>query len=202
MRIKRSLQAAALIAAAMVLGLLTVQGTYAIWNAITSAAPGTVSSASFIVGLMPVPSGAATNMTLADGSSANVAITPTGTLLPGGSAYGGVVVTNNTNAGGSFDTAVTATKGTVTSTGDGSMALNVTVNAKLGTSAADCSTITGYTALGASGLVSPTLPKGGSTVLCFQVTLNSNAPTSVKGQAVNIPLTLTARQLCGVPGGC
>ena len=203
MRTTRFLKAAALIAAAVVLGLLTVQGSYALWNAAASTTPGTISAASFDVKLTAMPNSQnATNMTLADGTSATLAVTPTGTLLPGGSAYGGVVVTNNTNAGGSFNTAITATKGTVTSTGDGSLALNVTVNAKLGTAAADCSTTTGYTALGASGLVSPSVAKGGSTVLCFQVTLNANAPTSVKGQAVNIPLTLTARQLCGVPGGC
>ncbi|MGN7252756.1 SipW-dependent-type signal peptide-containing protein [Arthrobacter sp. SAFR-014] len=202
MRIRRSLQAAALIAAAVVLGLLTVQGTYALWNATTSTTPGTVSSASFDVKMTATPnSQTTTNMTLANGTSANLAITPTGTFLPGDSAYGGVVVTNNTNAGGSFNTVITATRETVTSTGDGSLALNVTVNAKRGTSAADCSTTTGYTVLGVSGLVSPTVPKGGSTVLCFQVTLNSNPPASVKGQAVNISLTLTARQ-CGVPGDC
>ncbi|RAM35809.1 hypothetical protein [Arthrobacter globiformis] len=203
MRIKRSLQAAALIAAAVVLGLLTVQGTYALWNATASTAPGTVSSASFDVKMTATPnSQITTNMTLANDKPANLTITPTSTLLPGGSAYGGVVVTNNTNAGGSFDTAITATKGIVTSTGDGSLALNVSVNAKLGTSAADCSIATGYTVLGASGLVSPPVIKGGSTVLCFQITLSSNAPPSVKGQAVNIPLTLTASQLCGVPGVC
>lgn len=202
MRIKRLLQAAALIAVAVVLGLLTVQGTYALWNATTSTAAGTVSSASFLVGLTSVPSGQATTMTLADGTPATLAITPTATLLPGGSVYGGVAVANNTNAGGAFDTAITVARGPLTSTGDGSLAQNVTVNTKIVSLPADCNTTTGYTALGASGLVSPPVAKGGTTVFCFQVTLNSSAPATVKGQAVNIPLTLTARQICGVPGGC
>lgn len=141
-------------------------------------------------------------MTLADGTPATLAITPTTALLPGGSAYGGVVVANNTNAGGSFDTAITVSKGTATSTGDGSLAANVTVNAKIASLPADCNTTTGYTALGTSAVVSPAVAKGGSTVFCFQVSLNANAPTSAKGQAVNIPLTLTTRQICGVPGVC
>jgi hypothetical protein len=34
------------------------------------------------------------------------------------------------------------------------------------------------------------------------VSLSSSAPSTVKGQAVNISLQLTARQLCGVPSGC
>ncbi|MEW1812476.1 hypothetical protein AB0284_17435 [Pseudarthrobacter phenanthrenivorans] len=202
MGIKRPLQAAALIAASVILGLLTVQGTYAIWNATTSTGPGTVSSAAFTVGLTSVPSGQATAMTLTDGSPASLAITPITALVPGGSAYGGLTVANNTNAGRSFDTAVTVTKGTLTSTGDGSLAQNITVNAKTGSLPTDCNTTTGYTALGASGLTSPAVAKGGSTVLCFQVSLNSTAPASAKGQTVSIPLTITARQLCGVPGGC
>ncbi|PTT68498.1 SipW-dependent-type signal peptide-containing protein [Arthrobacter sp. HMWF013] len=202
MRIRRSLKAAALIAAAVVLGLLTVQGTYALWSASASAAPGTVQSASFTMGMSAVPSGQTSTMTLADGTPAKLAITPATTLLPGSSVYGGVAVTNNTNAGGTFNTTVTAARGTVTSTGDGSLAGNVTINAKIGAVAADCNTATGYTTLTSAGLTSPAVPKTASTVFCFQVTLNPNAPASVKGQAVNIPLTLTARQLCGVPGGC
>ncbi|WP_255771631.1 SipW-dependent-type signal peptide-containing protein [Pseudarthrobacter sulfonivorans] len=203
MRIKHSLQAAALIAAAVLLGLLTVQGTYALWNATVAVPPGTVGSASFDVKMTAAPNSANfTNMTMADGTTANLAIIPTGTLLPGGSAYGGVVLTNNSNAGGTFSTAITATKGTVTSTGDGSLAQNVTVNAKMGTQATDCSDTSGYAALGTSTLTAASVAKAASTVFCLQVTLNSNPPTSVKGQAVNIPLTITARQLCGVPGEC
>jgi hypothetical protein len=32
--------------------------------------------------------------------------------------------------------------------------------------------------------------------------MSPTAPATVKGQAVNITLPLTARQLCGVPSGC
>src|SRR6478752_5070392 len=109
MRIKRSLEAAALIAVAVVLGLSTVQGTYALWNATAVAAPGTISSASFDMALQAVNTGTSTNMTLADGkTSATLTLSPAGTLGPGTSVYGGVVVTNNTFAGGQFNTAITA----------------------------------------------------------------------------------------------
>lgn len=202
MRIKRRLQAAALTAVAVVLGLFTVQGTYALWSAAASASPGTVTSASFDTALTAVNTGQTTTMTLADGSAASLTLSPTGTLGPGTSVYGGVVVTNNTNAGGQFNTAITAGQPTIANVSGGTLAGYVSVNAKTASSSAECSTATGFASISTTGLVSPTVAKGGSTVFCFQVSLSSSAPSTVKGQAVNISLQLTARQLCGVPSGC
>ncbi|WP_285245533.1 hypothetical protein [Pseudarthrobacter sp. fls2-241-R2A-127] len=202
MRTKRALKAAALIAAAVVLGLFTVQGTFALWNASAVAAPGTVSAASFDVALTAVNSGATTNMTLANGTPANLALSPAGTLGPGTSVSGGVVVTNNTNAGGQFNTTITVGQPTVANSGSGTLASYIIVNSKTAASTTECSSSTGYAQISTSGLVSPTLGKGGSTIFCFQVSLASGAPSTVKGQAVTITLPLTARQLCGVPSGC
>ncbi|WP_285319271.1 hypothetical protein [Pseudarthrobacter sp. lyk4-40-TYG-27] len=202
MRITRSLKAAALIAAAVVLGLFTVQGTFALWNASAVAAPGTVSAASFDVALTAVNSGTTTNMTLANGAAANLVLSPAGTLGPGSPVSGGVVVTNNTNAGGQFNTATTVGQPTVANTGGGTLASYIIVSAKIAVSATECSSSTGYAQIGTGGLVSPTVGKGGSTIFCFQVSLASSAPSTVKGQAVTISLPLTARQLCGVPSGC
>jgi len=202
MRTRRALKAAALIAAAVVLGLFTVQGTFALWNASAVAAPGTVSAASFDVALTAVNSGATTNMTLANGTAANLALSPAGTLGPGTSVSGGVVVTNNTNAGGQFNTTITVGQPTVANSGSGTLASYIIVNSKTAASTTECSSSTGYAQISTSGLVSPTLGKGGSTIFCFQVSLASGAPSTVKGQAVTITLPLTARQLCGVPSGC
>jgi len=202
MRIKRRLQAAALTAVAVVLGLFTVQGTYALWSAAASASPGTVTSASFDTALTAVNSGQTTTMTLADGSAATLTLSPAGTLGPGTSVYGGVVVTNNTNAGGQFNTAITAGQPTIANVSGGTLAGYVSVNAKTAAFSAECSTATGFASISTAGLVSPTVAKGDSTVFCFQVSLSSSAPSTVKGQAVNISLQLTARQLCGVPSGC
>ncbi|BCW79728.1 hypothetical protein [Arthrobacter sp. NicSoilC5] len=203
MRTKRRLQAAALTALAVVLGLFTVQGTYALWSAAASASPGTITSASFDMALQAVNTGATTNMTLADGkTSANLTLSPAGTLGPGTSVYGGVVVTNNTNAGGQFNAAITASQPSVANLNGGALAAYIIVNAKVAASPTECSTATGYTAIGAAGLVSPTVAKAGSTLFCFQVSLMSGTPSTVKGQAVTIQTTLTARQLCGVPSGC
>ena len=202
MRIPRMLRAGALIAAAVVLGLLTVQGTYALWNAGTSTAPGTVSSASFDVSLTASPSGQATNMSLPGGTSATISLGSVSSLAPGTPVYASLVVGNNSNAGGTFSTSITAGQATVTNTGLGSLAQYVTVSGKFATAVADCNTANGYAPLTAAGLISAAVTKSASTVLCFQVSLSSSTSFLLKGQAVNISLPLTARQLCGVPSGC
>ena len=202
MRIPRMLRAGALIAAAVVLGLLAVQGTYALWNAGTSTAPGTVSSASFDVSLTASPSGQATNMSLPGGASATINLGSATTLAPGTPVYASLVVGNNSNAGGTFSTSITAGQATVTNVGLGILAQYVTISAKFAPAVAECYSATGYAALTAAGLTSAAVPKSTSTVLCFQVSLSSSTSMLLKGQAVNISIPLTARQLCGVPSGC
>jgi predicted ribosomally synthesized peptide with SipW-like signal peptide len=201
MRIPRTLQAGLLIAAAVVLGLLAVQGTYALWNASTSTAPGAVSSASFDVSLTGSPSGNVTNMTV-PGGAATINLTQSATLAPGTAAYASVAAGNNTNAGGTFSTTITAENPGLLPAGSGTLSQYVKVNGKFASTAATCGT-TGYTEISTvAPLTSAAVPKGTGTVLCLQVTLDPATPPAMKGKAVNISLTLTARQLCGVPGGC
>lgn len=202
MRIPRMLRAGALIAAAVVLGLLAVQGTYALWNAGTSTAPGTVTSASFDVSLTASPSGQATNMSLPGGTSATINVGQVTSLAPGTPVYASLVIGNNSNAGGTFSTSITAGQPAVTNVGLGTLAQYVTVSAKFASAVAECNTATGYAPLTPAGLTSAAVAKAASTVLCFQVSLSSSTSVLLKGQAVNISLPLTARQLCGVPSGC
>lgn len=137
MRITRTLRTSVLITAAVVLGLLTVQGTYALWNASTSALPGTISSASFDVSLTASPSGQVTNMTLSGGSQATLALSPAAALQPGSSVYAGVVVANNSNAGGTFNTSINVGQAALTNVSGGTLAQYLTVNAKTAAAAAD-----------------------------------------------------------------
>lgn len=202
MRIPRMLRAGALIAAAVVLGLLAVQGTYALWNAGTSTAPGTVTSASFDVSLTASPSGQATNMSLPGGTSATLNVGQVTLLAPGTPVYASLVVGNNSNAGGTFSTSITTGQAAVSNVGSGILAQYVTVNAKFASAVAQCYSPAGYAPLTEAGLTSAAVPKASSTVLCFQVSLSSSTSILLKGQAVNVSLPLTARQLCGVPSGC
>ncbi|MCU1518198.1 MAG: hypothetical protein JWQ75_2919, partial [Pseudarthrobacter sp.] len=165
--------------------------------------PGTVSAASFDVRLTANPSGQSTNMTLADNTtSASINLTQSATLTRGGSVYANAVVNNNSNAGGTFNTVITVGAPSKANVGDGTLADHLTISAKNVATVAECATTTGYAALTAAGLTTAAVPKAAGTVLCFQVSLNSSAPSSVKGKAVNISLPITARQLCGVPSGC
>jgi hypothetical protein len=202
MRIPRPLRAAALIAAAVVLGLMAVQSTYALWKAATSAAPGTVSAASFDVRLNATPSGETTTMTLLAGTPASINVGTATGLAPGTPVYASVLVSNNSNAGGTFDTSITAEPASVSNVGIGSLKQHVTVSAKFAASVADCNTASGYAPLTSAGLTSAAVHKAASTVLCFQVSLNPATPALLKGQAVDISVRITASQLCGVPSGC
>jgi hypothetical protein len=206
MSIPRNLRAAALIAAAVLLGLLTVQGSYALWSATASAAPGAVSAASFNVSLAGNPSGQVTNMTLAGGESASLALTtqsaPLAALTPDTAVHSSVSATNNSDAGGQFSISITAGAPAVSNVGGGALAQYLTLSAKNVATTAECNTTTGYVPLTAPGLTSASVAKGSATVLCFEVKLSSTAPSTVKGQAVSISIPLTASQLCGVPSGC
>jgi hypothetical protein len=201
MRIPRKLRAASLVAAAVLLGLLTVQGSYALWAAATSAIPGAVTAASFDVSLTGTPTGQVTNMTVAGGQAATISLTPATALTPGSAVYSSVSAVNNSDAGGQFNISVTAGTPVVSNTAGGGLAAYVTVAAKTAATAGACGT-TNYLAVPAGGLTSAAVPKGTGTTVCFEVRLASNAPSTVKGQAVSITIPLTATQLCGVPSGC
>ena len=201
MGIPRHLRAAALVAAAVLLGLLTVQGSYALWAAAASATPGTVTAASFDVSLTGTPTGQVTNMTAAGGQSAIISLNPSTALTPGSAVYSSVSASNNSDAGGQFNISVTAGAPVVSNVAGGAMATYVTVSARTAATDGACGT-TNYLAVPAGGLTSAAVPKGTSTTLCFEVRLASNAPAAVKGQAVSISIPLTATQLCGVPSGC
>lgn len=206
MRIPRSFRAAALIAAAALLGLLAVQGTYALWSSTAVATPGTVTGADFTVYLLGSPSSQTTAMTLADGQPGTLALTtsaaPAADLLPGTSIYTAVSASNDSNAGGTFSVTLTAGPAALANTGGGALAQYLTVSAATSANATNCSHASGYQALATTTFTSAPIAKGASAVMCFKVQLSSSAPSSVKGQTVNISVPLTANQVCGVPGGC
>ncbi|MFE4833792.1 hypothetical protein ACFRAU_03820 [Arthrobacter sp. NPDC056691] len=201
MGIPRHLRAAALVAAAMLMGLLTVQGSYALWAVAASATPGTATAASFDVSLTGTPTGQVTNMTLPGGQAAIISLNPSTALTPGNAVYSSVSAINNSDAGGQFNISVTAGAPVVSNVAGGALATYVTVAARTAATAGTCGT-TNYLAIPAGGLTSVAVPKGTSATLCFEVRLASNAPATVKGQSVTITIPLTATQLCGVPSGC
>lgn len=204
MRIPKSIRTAALLLAAVLLGLMTVQGSYALWSATKTAQPGTVQSAAFTVNLTGSPSQATVPMTI-DGQATTLALTsgsaPLQDLVRGGSVYSGLEIANASDAGGTFDIAVTAAAATLGNVDGGTLAGYLSVEVAGAASREGCSAATGYQPL-AGSFTTANIPKGASAVLCFKVTLNPAAPSSVDGNSVRITIPLHARQKCGVSNGC
>ncbi len=198
MRTPRALKAAGLVLAAVVLGLLTVQGTYALWNAAVSSNAGTVSAADFRVSLTDGPTNRTTNMTLDDGTAAGkpatlaLSTTPVGVLVPGRPIYAGVQLGNVTNAGGDFNIRATAGAPKITNFSGSGIADNLVVKAAAAATVAQCQSATLYA--NAASTANVLIAKNASAVLCFQVTLAANAPGSLQGQSASISIPLTVDQ--------
>ena len=185
MKSLRALKAAGLIFAAVALGLMTAQGSYAVWNAGTTAAAGTVQSASFDVE-MDNGSGAPVLMTQADGSQGTVALN-VGTVNAGASAYTGVKITNKSNAGGQF-TIRTSVAGAPQFSAAGNL-WTIQHRAVSGTNPAACNA----ELFAGSQAQTVDLPKGTSGIICFQVSLAATA--NIQGQVTAISVPLTAAQV-------
>ncbi|OFI37623.1 hypothetical protein BIU82_07010 [Arthrobacter sp. SW1] len=203
MRIPRSIRTAGLLLAAVLLGLAAVQGSYALWAATAAATPGTVRAATFTVNLTGTASTTPVPMTV-DGQPTTLALTtaqaPLQELIRGGSVYTPLTITNASDAGGTFDVAVTASAPTVSNADGGNLAAYLSISAARAASPASCA-VALYQPL-ATGVTTPAIAKGGTAVLCFKVTLDVAAPLSVEGNSVAISIPLHARQQCGVPNGC
>ncbi len=199
MRTPRALKAAGLILAAVVLGLLTVQGTYALWNAAVNSNAGTVQAADFRVSLTDGPTGTTKDMTLDDGTAAGkpatiaLSTTPIGVVIPGQSVYAGVQLGNVTNAGGNFTINASAGVPVITNTSESGVAALLSVRAVGADTLAQCPNAALYD--GAQATASVSIAKNASRVLCFQVTLAANAPGSVQGKSAGISIPLTVDQL-------
>lgn len=201
----KSVKATGLVLAAVLLGLLAVQGTYALWSSSASAAPGTVSGADFIVNLLGSPSGQSTAMTMADGSPAALALTTSGSpaseLTPSSPIFASVTASNETDAGGTFNITLAAGEPIIRNEVGSSLAQFMKVSAATASSSANCSSAT-YQELGAAGVTTASIAKGASKVICFKVHLLSSTPSTLAGQSANVSVPLTATQVCGVPSGC
>lgn len=198
MKSTRTLKATGLVLIAVVLGLLTVQGSYALWNKAVSSNAGTIQAADFRISLTDTITSNFTNMTLPDGTAATLQLstTPIGVVNPGQSTYAGVQVGNVTNASGDFS--IQAITGTPIITNNNAAApLSPHLSIKVATAATlqDCSQPALYTAPGVLGTASKGIAKGQNGVFCFRVTMAATMPASVNGQAATVSIPITVNQL-------
>lgn len=198
MKSTRTLKAAGLVLIAVVLGLLTVQGSYALWNQAASSNAGTIQAADFRIGLTDATSGTETNMTLDNGTSARLSLstTPAGVVNPGQSTYAGVQVANVTNAGGDFT--VQATTGApIISNNNPTLPLapHLSIKTATATTLQGCNSPALFAAATTSAPASLEIAKDGTGVFCFQLTLAASMPASLSGQSAAISVPITVNQV-------
>ncbi|NVM99935.1 hypothetical protein [Arthrobacter sp. SDTb3-6] len=196
MRSTPMLKAAGLVLAAVLLGLMAVPGSYALWNSAASASAGTIQAADFRVTLTDTQTSNTTDMTLPNGTAAAIALTttPAGALVPGQATYAGVQVGNVTNAGGAFTIrAAVGSTPVKTDTGSG-LAGYLTVKAVAAGSLAQCASASLYTLALPTDLPSMAIAKGSTGVFCFQVSLNAAMPANLAGSTAGISIPLTVAQ--------
>lgn len=195
----RTAKIAAIVAAAVALGLTTVGGSYALWNALVPAGAGTVRSADFLIMLTGSNNTGTYNMVLPDGTPATVALSSTAApldeLFPGAPVYAGASVSNATTAGSAFTVNASLPEpAIITDTGPGTG-----ISQYLSVESAPAGNLTECQALPAanyqSGFQGVQIPKGGSTVICFRIQLTAGAPSTLQGQSASISIPLFVEQI-------
>lgn len=175
MKTMSALKATATISAAIVLALFTVQGTLALWTASAPTKSQSVQSADFNV---TVAVGNREPQRLPPGEPVTVE-GPAG-LTPGTSHTTPIVVTNATEAGGTFTIAATAA-----ATATGKLAPYLATSIGLGQ---------GGTCTQVQEVRTLVLSKGASGTFCLTTTLNMDTPVSMGGTGASIAFTLATAQ--------
>jgi hypothetical protein len=184
MRPRNWLLTAAVICAAVVAGLLTVGGTWALWNALAPSGAGTVQSADFRVELNGSPM-------VVDGVSTTVALqNPSTALTPDNPVYATVKVANATNAGGPFTLNAALGTPTVTHASVAALASTLTVQTARMPASGQCSGAT-YTSTPASASIA----KDASATFCLRMSLPSTAPESLTQATATVTVPVTATQI-------
>ncbi|MFZ3454183.1 hypothetical protein [Arthrobacter sp. 7Tela_A1] len=181
---KTALKATGLVSGAVLLGLLTVQGTYALWDAAVQATTGNIQAATFNVEMDG--GNGSVMMAQPDGSAGTVSLATTalGAVDAGASVYAGVRLTNHTDAGGEFTLRAAAGQADTGSLGS---LLTVHQRAVPGADLNACYNPALYTGTAAGSL---DIPKHGSGVLCFEVSLAATAGAEGQVSTISIPLTV------------
>lgn len=194
MKSARTLKAAGLVLIAVVLGMLTVQGSYALWNKSVSSNAGTVQAADFRISLTDTDANKVIDMTLPSGEAAALSLTTTaaGAVMPGQSIYAGVRVGNVTDAGGDFTVrASTAAPIVSNSAFEGQL----TINSVAATSLSQCSDASLYADAKSYETAIVDIAKDATGVFCFQLTLSASMPASLSGQTTTVAIPITVNQL-------
>lgn len=180
MKSLRVLKAAGLILTAVVLGLMTVQGSYALWNAAAVSSPGTLQAADFSIKVNGQEmAGQTVPLTL-------------GELLPGKTAYTAIDVKNNVNV--TRNSPLVLKLNLTGLTPDDTFGNSLVVKTAVPAAGTTCAAVapTSYTA--APAAISRTLALGTTQSVCIAVELSAATPAIHLGKAIQIPANLTVAQ--------
>lgn len=196
MKSSRTLKAAGLVLIAVVLGLLTVQGSYALWNKSASSNAGTIQAADFNVTLAKNLTDEPISMTTSEGTAATLQLSTTsiGALNPGDKTYSGVQVRNSTNASGVFTIRAIAGIPVITNTPGSSLAQHLSIQVATAESLDQC-TSASFTASTPPTPVPLDIANKASGVFCFQVSMAADMPASANGKTASISVPITVNQL-------
>lgn len=176
---KRMLKATGLVLAALVLGLLSVQGTLALWNTTANSKAQSVRTAEFSIS---VKLGSGPTEYLSEGTT-TVDLASQDPLKPGESNILAIRVGNATDASsGTFRTRIAP--GTPVAGGALKNHLTLSLTKAQGN---DCSKTTTATIVD--------LAQDESALFCLQTTLATGAPATLSGAKGTISLPLSATQL-------
>lgn len=180
MKSLRVLKAAGLILTAVVLGLMTVQGSYALWNAAAPSNAGTIQAADFSIKV--------------NGQDMSAPVVPLtlGELTPGKTAYTAIDVKNNVN---------------VTRDSPLVLKLNLTglapvdnfggflvVKTAVPAAGTTCAAVAPASYTAAPAVIASTLALGATQSVCIAVELSAATPAAHLGKAIQIPAKLTVAQ--------
>ncbi|MCQ1951093.1 hypothetical protein NNX28_14310 [Arthrobacter sp. zg-Y859] len=179
---KSTLKAAGLILAAVVLGLMTVQGTYALWNTAAPSNAGTIQAADFniLVNGSPMTPGPLT---------LNV-----GDVAKGQPRYQSVTVENAVNVTESSPLRLQASLVGLGPVKGFDGYLTVTAATVPIATACDLVAATQYTATPPA----PVLAKDAPQKICLKADLNPNTPIAYLGRTIASTITLTVAQTAPV----
>lgn len=176
----KHLQATAVLAVAVLAGLLGVQSTWALWNATAPSGAGTVYAADFRVELNGVPMEQGKGPISIEGPRTKVA--------PKAPAYAKLSVKNSTNAGAAFTIRVALGPATVASD-NASLGAGLAVRSAVLPQSGDCAALT-YTNTAAVGRV----PKHGTATFCVRFSVPDDAAESLRASAATIILPVSVEQ--------
>ena len=178
MKSLRALKAAGLVLVAVVLGLMTVQGSYALWNTTAPSNAGTIQAADFrvLVNGTPMPAASISNLSLGD-------------MARGSAKYTKLEIANEVNV--TAASPLVLQPSLIGLTPVDNLGGKLTVRTAQVPAGTNCSQVTSY----APGLPKlPVLAKGTPQTVCVKVELAADTPASQLGKPINIPVTVSVAQ--------